>query len=268
LNGFFIPPCPASLTAILQEAAQPETNLKRVAQLINQDAGMVAPLLKLANSPYIGLRSKVASVVEATGVLGMKNTLNLVKNIALRQSLKGDGQSFDKFWERSSLTATIAEKMSARLPTVSTDDAYVAALFHDCGIPILMQKFPDYRKTVMAGNEAGIPLIETENMHFQTNHTVVGNLLTRIWGLPNQVSKAILYHHDATIFKSPGDIGRRTICDLVGLIYMAECVVDEHMHVRDMEWPTVARPVLKHFELTEQEFSDTKGDMLAYLNGE
>ena len=268
LNGLFIPPCPATLTAIMQEAAQPETNLTRVVQLINQDAGMVAPLLKLANSPFVGLRTKVTSVLQATSVLGMKNTVNLVRNIALRQSLKGDGQSFEKFWERSSLTAALAEKIAAKFPTVSRDDAYVAALFHDSGIPVLMQKFPDYRKTVMAGSKAGVPLIETENTHFQTNHAVVGNLLTRIWGLPSQVYRAILYHHDTTIFASSRDIERKSICDLIGVIHMAECIVDEHLHVRDMEWPAVAQSVLKHFELSEQEFHEIKSDMLAYLNGE
>lgn len=268
LNGLFIPPCPATLTAIMQEAAQPETNLNRIAQLINQDAGMVAPLLKLANSPYVGLRTKVTSVLQATSVLGMQNTLNLVKNIALRQSLKGDGQSFEKFWERSTLTATIAAKMTVRFPSVSADDAYVAALFHDCGIPVLMLKFPDYRTTVMNGNKAGIPLIETENTQFMTNHAVVGNLMTRIWGLPSRVHQAILHHHDASIFPAPKDSAKRAVCDLIGLIHMAEFVVDEHLHVIDREWPGVARAVLRHFELSEAEFAELKSDMLAYLNGE
>ncbi len=268
LNGLFIPPCPATLTAIMQEASQPETSLNTIAQLINHDAGMVAPLLKLANSPFIGLQRKVTSVPEAVSVLGMKNTVNLVKNIALRQSLKGDGQSFEKFWERSSLTATIAEKIATRFPTISRDDAYVTALFHDCGIPILMQKFPDYRQTVMAGNKAGIPLIETENTQFMTNHAVVGNLLTRIWGLPPRIHQAILYHHDATIFPAPSDIEKKAVCDLIGMIHMAEYIVDEHMSVRDMEWPNVARAVLRHFVLSESEFAEIRGDMLAFLNGE
>ncbi|MBI5006118.1 MAG: HDOD domain-containing protein [Nitrosomonadales bacterium] len=268
LNGLFIPPCPATLTAIMQEARHPETNLQKVAQLINQDAGMVAPLLKLANSPLVGLRTKVTSVLQATNILGMKNTLNLVRNIALRQSLKGNGQSFDKFWERSTLTAAVAEKLTAALPGISADDAYVAALFHDCGIPVLMHKFSDYRKTVMAGNKAGIPLIETENMHLQTNHAVVGNILTRIWGLPAPVYQAILYHHDATIFQSPKDPGRKAVCDLAGLIHMAECVVDEHLNVMEKEWPAIAATVLGHFELDEQEFNELKSDMLAYLGSE
>lgn len=110
LMGITIPPCPASLASIIREAQHPSVSITSLAHLIGREAGIVGPLLKLANSPFIGLRSKVTSVFQAINVLGMRNTLNLVQNIALRQSLSGRSQSFEKFWERSSLTATIAEK--------------------------------------------------------------------------------------------------------------------------------------------------------------
>lgn len=89
LQGISIPPCPTSLTSILRESKHPSTNLTRLSSLISRDAGITGPLLKLANSPFVGLRSKVDSVLQAVNVLGMQNTLNLVHNIALRQSIGG-----------------------------------------------------------------------------------------------------------------------------------------------------------------------------------
>ena len=267
LNGILIPPCPATLTSIMREAKRPTAEMSKLAQLISQDAGVVGPLLKLANSPFIGLRSKVTSVLQAVSVLGIQNTLNLVQNIALRQSLGGSSQSFDKFWERSSLTATIAEKMAAKFPNISKDDAYIAALFHDCGIPVLMMKFPEYRETVIKLGQQGKPICEVENEVFSTSHAVVGNMLTRSWMLPANVCKAILHHHDPSIFAASENVGENVL-DLTGIIHMAECVTDEHLHVREKEWPQYEQHVLKHFELSEQEFSELKGDMLAYLNGD
>jgi hypothetical protein len=35
-----------------------------------------------------------------------------------------------------------------------------------------------------------------------------------------------------------------------------------------MEWPQFEQGVLKHFEISGQEFSELKGDILAFLNGE
>jgi HD-like signal output (HDOD) protein len=268
LNGIFIPPCPATLTELMREIKHPEASLEKIAQLISRDAGMLAPLLKLANSPFVGLRTKVTSVMHAANILGLRNIMNLVHNIALRQSLGGEGQSFDKFWERSTIAASVAEKMAASVPSASREESYIAALFHDCGIPVLMQKFPDYRATVMAEGKQGIPLCRTEDNHFSTNHAVVGNMLTRSWALPARVSKAILYHHDTTIFTSPGDHAGDDVRDLIGLIHMAECVADEHLHVRDKEWTIHGENVLAHFGLSEQEFSELKSDMLEFLNGE
>lgn len=268
LSGITIPPCPASLTSIMREAKRPTMTLAKIADLIGRDAGIVGPLLKLANSPFVGLRSKVTSVLQAVNVLGLQATLNLVQNIALRQSLGGQNQSFEKFWERSSLTASIAEKVAAKFPNISRDDAYITALFHDSGIPVLMMKFPDYRETVMAQCRQGKFIIDVENEMFSTSHTVVGNLLTRSWRLPANVCKAILYHHDLTIFSSAAETVGEDVCDLIGIIHMAECIADEHLHVIDKEWPQFEQDVLKHFEISEQEFSEIKGDILARLNGD
>lgn len=268
LMGISVPPCPAYLASIMHEAKRPSTSLNSLAHLIGRDAGIVGPLLKLANSPLVGLRGKVTSVFQAINVLGLQNTLNLVQNIALRQSIGGGIKSFEKFWERSGLTAAIAEKIAVKFRPVSTDDAYIAALFHDCGIPVLMMKFPEYRETVMAQCKLGKSICDVENDVFSTSHTVVGNMLTRSWSLPGHICKAILYHHDADMFASTGKPPRTDVCDLIGIVHMAECIADEHLFVRDKEWPQFERGVLKYFDLSEQEFSELKGDILAYLNGE
>ena len=268
LNGILIPPCPASLTTIMREAKRPTAELSKIAHLISQDAGIVAPLLKLANSPFIGLRSKVTSVLQAVSVLGIQNTLNLVQNISLRQNLGGGSQSFEKFWERSSLSATIAQKIAAKFPNIPKDDAYITALFHDCGIPVLMMKFPNYRDTVMTLCKQGKPICEVENEVFSTSHAVVGNMLTRSWMLPVPVCKAILYHHDPNIFASTTENIDENVLDLIGIIHMAECITDEHLHVRDKEWPQFEQPVLRHFNISANEFAELKGDLLAYLNDE
>lgn len=267
LLGITIPPCPASLTSIMREANKPSASMTTLAELISLDAGVVGPLLKLANSPYIGLRSKVTSVYQAISVLGMQNTLNLVKNISLRQSMGDRSQTFDKFWERSSLEAIIAEKIAAKFPTVSKDDTYITSLFHDCGIPVLMMKYPDYRAVVMEQCKAGKAIADIENEVFFTSHTMVGNMLTRSWMLPAVVCQAILHHHDVTAF-TPGDgyVGT-DVCTLIGMIQMAECIADEHLNTKDREWPVYERVVLKHFEMSKQEFFEMKQDILLFLSG-
>ena len=131
-----------------------------------------------------------------------------------------------------------------------------------------MMKFPDYRETLMTESKRGIPLSEIENSHFSTTHAIVGNMLTRSWMLPAHISKAILYHHDATIFSPTSGSVELSVRNLIAIIHMAECIADEHLLVRDKTWPLFEQGVLKHFEMSAQEFSELKGDILAFLNGE
>lgn len=268
LMGITIPPCPESLTSIMREAKRPSADLASLAHLISREAGIVGPLLQLANSPYIGLTNKASSVFQAVSVLGMQATLNLVQNIVLRQSVGTPSQSFEKFWERSSLSATIAEMIASKFPTVSKDDAYIAALFHDCGIPLLIMKFPEYRETVMAQCKLGKFIIDVENDIFSTSHSVVGYLLARKWMLSSHICNTIMYHHDLTIFTSANKNTGADVCDLVSIIHMAEYIADEHLHVKEKEWHRFEHEVLKHFDISAQEFLELKGDILAHLNGE
>ena len=268
LLGISIPACPESLTSIMRAAKLPSTDIAKLAQLISRDAGLAGPLLKLANSPFVGLRTKSTSVFQATSVLGLQNRLNLVQNIALRQSLGGDSPDFEKFWEKSSLTASIAEKIAPKFHSVSKDDAYLAALFHDCGIPVLMMRFPNYLEITTQNEELGMAICDIENKYFSTTHTIVGNMLTRSWMLPAHISKSILYHHDPTIFSEISGNIEPSVRNLIAIVHMAECIADEHLLVRDRAWPQFEHIVLKHFEISSHEFFELKGDILAFLNGE
>jgi HD-like signal output (HDOD) protein len=118
MMGISIPQCPESLMSVMREAKKEAPDFSKVAHLIERDAGLVGPLLKLANSPFVGLRKKVSSVLQAVNVLGMQNTLNLVQNIALRQRTGDNSQRFEVFWERSSLTASVAQRIGREISGV------------------------------------------------------------------------------------------------------------------------------------------------------
>lgn len=264
LGNVKIPPCPALLHEIMKTARQPNADVEKIAASVKQDAAMTAALLKLANSPLSGIRCKIASVSQAISFLGLKTTINLLTNAALSQSMGNDAQKFTKFWERSAVSAAVAARLARKLPDVSQDDAYAATLFHDCGIPVLMQHFPAYRETVMAESNQGKDIHEVENEHFSTTHAIVGNMLARSWYLPQHICQAILHHHDNTIFSSISDsVGR-----LIGIVHMAELIVDEHMCQKNPEWEQVADDVLACLGLSEGEFWELKDDMLGFLNGE
>lgn len=268
LNGIHLPPCPAVLMEVMREARSPDGDMGKIARLIGQDVGLSAPMLKLANSPYFALRSRVSSVQQAVTVMGLRNTVNLLSNVALRANVVPKLAGMDEFWDRSSMTALAASRIAAEIPGMSRDDAYTVGLFHDCGIPVLMQKFPDYLKNVGEMSRVTGNVCEVENACYSTTHAVVGNMLARSWLLPAQMCRAILDHHDLTIFSSSRDPESVEVCNWVGIIHAAEYAVDLHLSSNNGGWAIWQPHVLKHLQFDVQEFDELCSDVSSALSGD
>jgi len=268
LNGIHLPPCPATLLAVMKETRSPDADPARIVHLIKQDAGLSAPMLKLANSPYFGLRNKASSVGQAVTVLGLRNTVNLLSNVALRANVAPKLPGMDAFWDRSGMIALASSHIATQVPGISCDDAYTVGLFHDCGIPVLMQKYPDYLENVDDMSRISGNICTAENTCYSTTHAVVGNLLARNWLLPQNMCRAILWHHDATIFSSVSGLDSVEICNWVSIVQAAESVVDTHLNLRNDSWAKWQSLVFKHLQLSAQEFDELRSDILSMLSGD
>ena len=268
LNGIHLPPCPAVLMDVMKEARSANADMGRIVRLISQDIGLSAPMLKLANSPYFARSTRVSSIQQAVAVLGLRNTVNLLSNVVLRANVIPNLAGMDAFWDRSSMTALAASHIAGKIPGMSRDDAYTVGLFHDCGIPVLMQKYPDYLKKVDEMSRVTGNVCEIENACYSTTHAAVGNLLARNWLLPAQMCRAILYHHDLSIFSSNTDPATIEICNWVSIIHAAEYIVDSHLGLLNEGWKIWQPHALKHLQFDAQEFDELCSDVSSALSGD
>lgn len=223
LKGIDIPPCPAVVSSLMSEAARAEVDFHKIARLISGDVGLAAAMLKTANSPFFALSRKVQSVPMAVSVLGLKNILKIVTGLSLRNSVKAPKLNMERFWERSSFTAIACERLAKGQPCISREDAYTFGIFHECGVPILMQKFPDYKETLATANQEGGT--DCEDKTHGTNHAVAGYMLARNWGLNPVVAQAIRHHHDPSFFDEAPAGDAVAIQTLVALGVVGEHIV-------------------------------------------
>jgi HD-like signal output (HDOD) protein len=270
LAGVKIPPRPAYLIEVMEEAKRPNARINFIADKVQLDAGLSASLLKLANSPLYARSGKVTSIHQAINLLGMKATLYLLNHVALLQGMAGNPPNFEKFWERSALMASMCAMLAKRVAdfsgeAVSEDDAYITGLFHDCGIPVLMLHFPNYRDVMIAQGKMGQAVQEVENAHFSTDHAVVGSMMARTWFLPEGVCSAIRLHHDTTLFTFPRTRVSRESTALAGILHMAQLIVDTHFCQPYADWDAVGVFVLHLFEMSQKDFAELKDDMLGWL---
>ena len=258
IEDIAIPPCPSIVSSLLAEARREDIDFIRTSRLITGDVALAASVLKSANSPFFALRRKVQSVQQAVAVLGLRNLLKIVYGVALRQSLAGpDAPPLARFWDRSNYNAVVSAYLAGRLPGVSTDDAYTFGLFHDAGIAILMQKFPDYRQTLMRANAAPPAMTAIEDETHHTNHVVVGALLARNWYLPDHVVWAIRYHHEPAVFTTPRKHATPDVCLLVAIRLISEHIVARFLgYPDDAEWEHGKEAALAHLGWFEDDIDD------------
>lgn len=264
VSGISIPPRPAVLQAVLAEQNATHPDLNRISRAISTDVSLSASILKAVNSPLYGLRSKVNSVQHGVMMLGLKNVVNLVTGLSLRQAIKGGGKiSLDRFWDTAADTAMISRSLSRELFVGDPEDAYLLGLFHDCGIPLMMMKFPNYVPFLrQANNDPSHELTELEDQAYNTNHAVIGYFVAQNWRLPDRIASAVQRHHDLTHLQDRDD-------PIVPLIYTL--ILAEHISHRvrrltmDYAWERIKHDVLNFFELDGQQFETLIADMATKL---
>jgi len=197
-NDLVIPPCPAILAKFTAEMNRDDPDLRKLAGLIGTDAALSAAMLSTVNSPFYGLSRKASNIQHALTILGLRSGANLITRLLLRQAFPAaSGSLMQKFWDDSLQMTDTAAQISGEFKCIDRDEAQTYALFRDCGMAVMIAKFPDYGEVLAAhGRSPGVARMMAEDARYRFNHARVGYALARGWFLPEPMCKAILFHHD------------------------------------------------------------------------
>ncbi|MDR3212873.1 MAG: HDOD domain-containing protein [Azoarcus sp.] len=263
LRGIAIPPCPAILGQLMTELNSALINNKKIASLISQDVGIAAAVIRAANSPLFGSGQRITSIADATNILGFGLLANLVQEALLQSSLGGNAASLERFWDSSRYTALAAKRLATVVGRINPDTAYTFGLFHDCGIPLLMQRYPEYKNILRAANQdTGRVFTDIEEEIIDTSHAVLGYYLARTWGLSDAVAQGILNHHDYTQLEDPRNINSETH-RLIAINVIAEYVASTHLRtVQDGEWRKAREAVSLCLSYVPTDLDDIADDMI------
>lgn len=262
LKGIVIPSRPQVLIQLSNEMKKDDPNPQTIVRLINADVGLSAAVLKTVNSPFFARASKISSVANAVGLIGMKTASQIVTGLVIRNAVAGEARSLERFWDSAEKVAGIAAFIASTLPGGPRDEAYTFGLFRDIGIPMLMQKFPDYRQTLaQADATPERPATMLEDERHATNHATLGYLIAKSWFLPSTICEAIRFHHDHSIFKDRDSISAQALT-LVAISRLAEHFNDEYVRMRsNPEWDLLGTAVLEHLGLDENDYLDMREEL-------
>ncbi len=254
-----IPPCPTILTKLMQEMRDDDPDFAKLGKLIGGDVSLAAGMLKTVNSPFYGLRTKATSVPQAIALLGLQNVAELVTGLLLRQAFPGGtSDQMDEYWETSSGIARINALLARQFTRIDRDAAHTFALFRDCGMLAMMQRFKGY-KPVFAGCEPedGDGIIVSEDKRYAMNHARVGHQMAKTWLLPDEICLAVLRHHDFAQLQADGAGLPAASLLHIALTLAAESIfVKQTMDVTSAEWKRGGEFALDQLGITQEKLDE------------
>jgi HD-like signal output (HDOD) protein len=271
LKDIGIPPRPAILERISAEMLKEEPDFKRLANVISADVSLAASLIKTANSPFFGSRSRVRSVNEALTMLGLDIASRAIAGIILRKVFP-TSLHLERFWDASARIARLSGWLAQYLGNnkLRPEDAYTFGLFRDCGIPVLLMRFPGYDRILADANQEGQQSFTAiEDAQLPTNHAMVGCLLAQSWWLPEETCLAIRHHHDVTIIGTPSISPPLTSRYRIAMAQLAEHLVQRHSGLSHThEWPKLGTACLRLLDIGESEVDGILADSVRVMEAE
>ena len=194
------PSMPGAAVRLLALIDDPEISVAQIEKILRQDAGLTANLLKLANSAYFGIPSKVGSVRQAVLLLGLKRLIQMVIASCVGAIMDKPVPGYDlppgELWRHSLAVTVAAEGLVNELKIEAAEEIFTAALLHDVGKLVLGEFVADDFNKIENILSRGVPFETAENMVLGTNHADIGAHILDRWSLPPSIVNAVRWHHD------------------------------------------------------------------------
>jgi HD-like signal output (HDOD) protein len=197
-----LPSLPALYLEIMKELEKEYASIRTIGNIISRDIGMTAKVLQLVNSAFFGFRRHIASPAEAAELLGLETIKVLVLSVEIFSQVdqkKIRGFSVERLWDHSMTTGTYARTIAAKekLGQALVEDTFMAGVLHDAGKLVLAANLPDrYQEVLTRARNNGSSLREAERQILGVTHAEVGGYLLALWGLPQEITEAISFHHE------------------------------------------------------------------------
>jgi len=195
--------------------------------LIGKDPQISARIIGLANTPLFGASKRVASIQDASMLLGLTRVKSVAIGIAMMSTLakKNTGLlNLQHLWLHSLGVAlgmrTLARAMPSRTRPLD-DEIFLAGLLHDIGYMVLNYLDSDLSDQLL-NKLAASPertVIEVEAEVIPVSHSEMGAELARHWNLPERIITVLRYHHTPSVKDAAA--GQ----PLVTLLNLAECLM-------------------------------------------
>jgi HD-like signal output (HDOD) protein len=186
------PMLPAVALEVQRLVKQPDIGLMDVVKVIETDALLAADVLRVAQSPIFATRIPPKSIQDAASRLG----LNGLRDVVWQAAMSGRVfrvKAYEKpmrALRRHALASGTVTRLVASKTSVSMEYGFLAGLLHDVGLAACFIAFGERRRP---------PTVEDIALPLQALHHEAGEVVAKLWGLPQELQWVIGHHSHPTI---------------------------------------------------------------------
>lgn len=266
-QGMMIPAQPRVLEELRQHLQKKVFDVRVLSRIIHSDPGMVAMLFKACNTAAYRKLQPFDSVESILHAVGVRQTFNLVQAISLAslQDVKKNREAYEAFWARSHAIAQLSMLVAddrISVCNIFPDQAYLAGMFHDCGVALLMRRFSTYCSEMKLTEPGRWSTLAEEDKKFFADHCVVGYIVAKHWNLPDFICDAIRNHHEIS------RMGMLQSRSMVAILQMAIHLYYCEQAVPNPEWATNQEDVLGELGLHEDALPEFMDVMLEHFHSQ
>lgn len=195
-----LPSLPQVFMELQQAINSPKTSATDLAEIISQDPGLTAFLLRMVNSAFYSLPMQIDTISRAVTVVGVKQLSTMAVGTSVMNLFKDippEIVDMERFWMHSIACGLVARGLCRVTGKGDPERAFVAGLLHDIGQLVFFKTKPDRAAQLISEARRRDELLfnaEADLIGF--DHATLGGMLLRKWNFPYVLVAAVLEHHN------------------------------------------------------------------------
>jgi HD-like signal output (HDOD) protein len=194
-----------SINRALSHLVNSEQSLNsQIAEIIRRDPSLAARLLRMVNSVYFGLSTRINNIEEAVFFLGLRQIRELsmatpvIEELEKLQRATKTSLPWKELWSHSIATAIVTRDILASTSLQIDDDTdYLVGLLHNVGKVVMANAFPDELATLMstpARTPADFCRLERDLIGW--DHGRIGAYYLNRHQISEEIICAVRYHNE------------------------------------------------------------------------
>jgi len=188
---------------------RPETTNQDLADVISLDPALAAQLLKLVNSAYFGLSSKIETISQAITLVGHKELESLVIATSAVSTFKDIPEhlvDMETFWFHSVTTGIVCRMIGQMRNIHGKEQLFLSGLLHKVGKLIFYSQYPLESLRILQYIDEGEGAMATaEQKEFGFTHAELAGALFKNWKLPDIYQETITHYLYPSKTAEPSD---------------------------------------------------------------